>query len=144
MNKYLLLGLSVLIMILSGAIIYVSFMEYSNTNVLGAAISFSDVTPDQFNQALNSGEYKLLDVRTADEYNAGHIKNAHQSDYYQTESFSKYLDSLDKNAKYLVYCKTGKRSAAALQIMLQKGFTHAYDLSGGYNAWVAANLPVEK
>jgi len=144
MNKYLLLGLSVLVILLIGAIFFVSNMENSNTNVLGAVSAFSDLSPDQFNQALNSGKYTLIDVRTIDEYNAGHIKNAKQSDFYQTQAFSNYLDSLNKNANYLIYCRTGHRSASAMQIMQQKGFASVYDMAGGYNAWVANGLPVEK
>jgi len=144
MNKYFLLTLLVLILVLTGAIFHMSSMENSNTNVLGAVSVFSDITPEQFNQALNSGRFTLIDIRTIDEYNAGHLKNAKQSDYYQTQAFSNYLDSLDKNARYLIYCRTGKRSAASLQIMQEKGFTNVYDLAGGYNAWVSSNLPVEQ
>jgi rhodanese-related sulfurtransferase len=144
MNKYLLIVLLGLVIVLIGAIFFISHMENSNSNVLNSIAAFSDISPDQFNQALSSGQYQLIDVRTLDEYNGGHIKNAKQSDYYQTQVFSNFLDSLDKNGKYLVYCRAGNRSRETLAIMRQKGFKTVYDLAGGYNAWVSSNLPVEK
>jgi rhodanese-related sulfurtransferase len=144
MNKYLLLGLSVLVIALIGSIVYIQSMENQNTNVLGAVSVFSDISPEQFNQALSTGKYTLIDVRTVEEYSAGHLAKAEESDFYQTQQFSNFLDSLDKNGKYLVYCRTGIRSGKTLQIMQQKGFTTVYDLAGGYNAWVATGLPVKK
>lgn len=84
-----------------------------------------------------------MDIRTADEYNAGHLRGAKQIDYYQTQQFSDYLDSLDKNAKYLIYCRTGHRSSLALKIMQEKDFTNLMDLSGGITAWTSKGLPTE-
>jgi rhodanese-related sulfurtransferase len=144
MNKYLLVGLLVLIIALIGGIVYISSMGKSNTNVLGSVSSFSDLSPQQFSQDLNVGGYTLLDVRTIDEYNAGHIKGAKQEDFYQTQAFSNYLDTLNKNGKYLIYCRTGIRSAKAMQLMQDKGFANVHDLVGGYNAWVSSSLPTEQ
>jgi len=116
----------------------------TNNNVLGAVSPFTDLTPDQFNQMLGSGKYTLIDVRTLDEYNAGHLKNTKQTDYYKTNEFSSYLDSLDKKANYLIYCRTGHRSSEAMKIMQEKGFRNVYDMSGGYNAWLSNGFPIEK
>lgn len=138
MNKYLLVMLIGLIVFLIGAIVYISSM-----NKQPALKSFGDLTPQEFSKDLNAGGFTLLDVRTIDEYNSGHIKNAKQSDFYQTEQFSNFLDSLDKNEKYLIYCRTGVRSTKAMQEMQDKGFTNVHDLAGGYTAWTAAGLPIE-
>jgi len=102
---------------------------------------YQHVSPSDFNAALASGKYKLIDVRTLQEYNAGHIKGASQADYYQTKDFYAYLDNLNKNGNYLIYCRTGHRSEAVLQIMQEKGFTSVSDLDGGYNAWIGAGYP---
>lgn len=104
----------------------------------------SSLVPSQFQQAIDSGKYVLIDVRTADEYSAGHIKSAVQKDYYQTQVFSDFLDSLNKKAKYLIYCRTGRRSAEVLKLMQTKGFTNITDLLGGITAWTQANLPIIK
>jgi rhodanese-related sulfurtransferase len=144
MKKYLVLGLAALVILVGGAIVLMPTAGTSNNNVLGAVSSFSDLMPDQFNQAIKSGKFTLIDIRTVDEFNAGHIAGAKQADYYQTEAFSKYLDSLNKNANYLIYCHTGRRSGLTLTLMQQKGFKSVYDLQGGYAAWTAAGLPTEQ
>jgi rhodanese-related sulfurtransferase len=141
MNKYLLIGLTILVVILVGTITLLNLAEVQN---IVTASAFSDLTPVQFNQALNTGLYRLIDVRTLAEYKTGHIKGAKEEDFYQTAAFSKYLDSLDKNGKYLVYCHTGKRSGLTLGLMQQEGFKNVYDLAGGFSAWESSNLPVEK
>lgn len=125
-------------------VIVAAFSAGSIITSMGIKQSYKHLTPEQFKTNLSSGKYILLDVRTADEYSAGHLKNARQTDYYQTGQFSDYLDSLDKNAGYLIYCRTGIRSGKAMQIMQDKGFKDISDMTGGYNAWVAENLPVEK
>ncbi len=110
----------------------------SNTSAI------SSLPPQQFHQELTTNNATLIDIRTIDEYKAGHLQGAEQIDYYQTHFFDDYLDSLDKNKKYLIYCRSGNRTGKALAIMKQKGFTNVSDLAGGYNAWVTAGLPIEK
>ncbi len=143
MKKYIALALVVLVILITGVIIFMPSGGTSNTNVLGATSIYSHLSPDQFNQAINSGKYTLIDIRTIDEYNVGHIKNAKQNDYYQTQAFSDYLDTLNKKTNYLIYCHTGRRSGLALDIFKQKGFASVNDLEGGLNAWKAAGLPTE-
>ena len=138
MGKYLLIMLIALIIALIGAIVYISSM-----NKQPALKSFGNLTPEVFSFNLNAGGYALIDVRTVDEFKAGHIVNAKQADFNNSQEFSKYLASLDKNGKYLIYCRTGIRSAKAMQLMQDKGFTNVHDLVGGYTAWVSANLPTE-
>jgi rhodanese-related sulfurtransferase len=143
MNKYLLIGLIILVVVLAGSIFFISYKE----NQIASSekfISFVHLSPQDFNKALSGDGYTLIDVRTLVEYNAGHIKGAKEEDFYQTDTFSKYLDTLDKNGKYLIYCHTGKRSGLTLGLMQQKGFKNVYDLAGGFSAWESSNLPVEK
>ena len=114
-----------------------------NTSVMGVQSVFSGLTPQVFRQELQTGKYKLLDIRTIEEYKTGHLVNAEQIDFYQTKSFSEYLDKLDKNKKYLIYCRSGNRTSNTLKIMKQKGFTQVWELDGGYNAWIAQGLSIE-
>jgi rhodanese-related sulfurtransferase len=139
MNKYLLVGLLVLIIALVGGIVYISSMDKQPS-----LKSFGDLTTEVFSFDLNAGGYTLIDVRTVDEFKAGHIVNAKQADFNNSQEFSNYLASLDKNGKYLIYCRTGIRSAKAMQLMQDKGFTNVHDLVGGYNAWVSSSLPTEQ
>ena len=64
-------------------------------------------------------------------------------DYY-APAFKDKLSKLDKSAKYLIYCRSGKRSAAALKMMQDLGFSDIHDIAGGITAWQAAGLPVVK
>ena len=145
MKIFLALGVFAIIVLIFGISVF-SFEPNgkSKTNVLGTVSAFSHLDPGQFNQALDSGKYKLIDVRTLSEYNAGHLKNAKQADFYQTQKFSDYLDTLDKKMSYLIYCQTGRRSGETLKIMQSKRFISVSDISGGYNAWVTNGFPVEK
>lgn len=129
------------------AFVFGNFLTSSSTankpQVQGVSQEINSLPVAQFQQLFSTGNYTLLDIRTQEEYLAGHLPKSQQVDFYQTDSFSKFLDNLDKQAKYLIYCRSGNRSAKALTIMQAKGFTSVSDLSGGYNAWVNLNLPIE-
>lgn len=78
---------------------------------------------------------KIIDIRTSEEFLAGHIEKSANIDYYG--SFEEEIEKLDKNNKYLIYCKSGNRSGQALKIFEKLGFKEVYDLEGGYIAWTA-------
>ena len=85
----------------------------------------------------------ILDVRTASEFQAGHIEGALSIDV-NLPSFSEELEQLDRNATYLVYCRSGNRSRTALAIMEDLGFTHIYHLANGITEWERMGLPVSQ
>jgi len=106
-----------------------------------------DITPQeafaliQDNQ--NNPDFIILDVRTPEEFADGHIENAINLDYY-SETFGDELNKLDKNKTYLVYCRSGRRSRNALDIMEELNFREAYNMSGGIIEWKAEGLPTTK
>jgi len=79
-------------------------------------------------------EIKVLDVRTKDEYQRGHIEGAIRNNYFSTK-FRKRLRALDKSSTYLVHCKSGHRSSRVIKVMRKEGFHRIYHLDGGYDAW---------
>jgi phage shock protein E len=83
----------------------------------------------------------ILDVRTAEEFNAGHIKGAINIDIKQPDAFSK-IDKLDRNAKYIVHCRTNHRSKIATDHMVQSGFKTIYQMMDGIVGWNRNNFPV--
>lgn len=93
------------------------------------------ISQNKFQRLLKKNNTVLLDVRTADEYKAGHIPGAIQIDVMQPDDFKKKVSSLDKEKRYLIYCRSGKRSSNAKVVMKQLGFTRLYDLEGGINEW---------
>ncbi len=76
----------------------------------------------------------FIDVRTAQEYDAGHIPGAVLIDV-NSDSFDEMIKKLDKNAVYVVYCRSGIRSARASERMNSFGIKNVYNVSGGFGAW---------
>lgn len=79
----------------------------------------------------------IIDVRTADEFAAGHIENAINIDV-EDGNFDAGIADLDKTKTYAVYCHSGRRSLIAANTMADAGFTSIYNLDGGVGAWGAA------
>jgi Rhodanese-related sulfurtransferase len=80
-------------------------------------------------------DVQLVDVRTPEEYNAGHIDDAINFDLSNRAAFLKQIETMDKEQPVYVYCMIGSRSAYAAKILRSKGFTKIYDYSGGYDDW---------
>ncbi len=104
-------------------------------------ISYELMTAAQGKELIDSGvPLTIIDVRTPEEFAEGHIEGAVNSDI-EGGAFSGYIATLDKNATYVVYCRSGRRSALAAQAMSSAGFTQVYDI-GGLADWEAAGYPV--
>ncbi len=102
------------------------------------------LNPQAFAEQLKSGgDIVLLDVRTPEELQTGFIEGARNLDF-NSGGFESALDSLDHSKKYFVYCKIGKRSGKAKEMMKAKGFQNVTSMDGGLDAWVAAGLPVRR
>jgi rhodanese-related sulfurtransferase len=88
----------------------------------------------------NNNDFVILDVRTPDEFNSGHIAGAVNIDYYAAD-FKAQIAKLDKAKQYLIYCRTGVRAAASVQIMLDSGFKQTQNMAGGITKWLADGYP---
>ncbi len=87
-------------------------------------------------------EIVILDVRTPREYEAGHVAGAVNIDMTSAEFASK-ISELDKDKKYLIYCRTNRRSGKAIQVMEAAGFTNLVQMTDGFVGWSANGLPTE-
>lgn len=101
------------------------------------------VGPADFEKGISAAGVQVLDVRTAGEYQSGHIKNALQADWTNQQQFMDRINYVDKGKPVYVYCLAGGRSNAAAQWMRSNGFTTVVELQGGMNAWKRENKPVE-
>ena len=83
----------------------------------------------------------ILDVRSQDEYNEGHVPGAINVSYDNVEA---ELGQLTKyqNSKIVVYCRSGRRAGIAEQVLAKNGFTDLRHLTGDMNGWQAEKLPV--
>ena len=84
---------------------------------------------------------RLIDVRTPAEFAEGYVKGAVNIDVSAAD-FEAQIASLDKTASYNVYCRSGNRSATAVEIMRNAGFTNVTDLGAVQEAAEALSLPV--
>lgn len=107
-------------------------------------VSFIDVNVAEFQQLISKEGIQLVDVRTPEEYNAGHIKNAKSINFFDSDFKEQSTTILDKNKPVYLYCRSGGRSAKSAKIYKEAGFTKVYNLLGGFNAWSAKNLEIEK
>jgi len=97
---------------------------------------------NEFETKLSStGVKTVLDVRTREEYDQGHMADAQQIDFYKSD-FRQQLEKLDKNKPVFVYCAAGGRSSSASGMLAEMGFKQVYDLKGGLNAWKKAGKPI--
>jgi rhodanese-related sulfurtransferase len=102
------------------------------------------VTSAEVISILNSdNKVFVLDVRTAGEFNAGHVKDAIHIDINQSDALQK-IDKLDHNATYVVHCRTNHRSKIAVDHMVVSGFKHLYHMMDGFNGWSQNRLPTIK
>ena len=85
----------------------------------------------------------LLDVRTPEEYAEGHIPDAELLDF-KAPDFADKVEGLPKIATYLVYCRSGNRSAKAAVMLREKGFPEVLEIKGGMLEWQKEGLPVSK
>ncbi|MFM1857844.1 MAG: hypothetical protein RLZ05_904 [Bacteroidota bacterium] len=95
----------------------------------------SSLSPKQFDRYLKKPETVLIDVRTPVEWRAGKITGARLQNVLEVDSFKNALTNLDPKGEYLLYCRSGKRSQRALELMKESGFANVHDLAGGYLAW---------
>lgn len=105
---------------------------YTATGIAG---SFGDVTTKKASSMISSKKgLIILDVRTPEEYAKGHLVNARLMNYYE-KTFKDQLKTLPKDKTVLIYCKSGRRSAETLAMMKALGFSSAYNMLGGFDAW---------
>jgi len=94
-----------------------------------------------FSNKITESGVVILDVRTPGEFAEGYIEGARMIDF-QGGSFETEIESLDKNATYAVYCRSGNRSGQAVKIMQDAGFLNLFNLEGGVIDWANQGMPL--
>jgi phage shock protein E len=106
--------------------------------VLGAITGCSTATSEPIELAADT---IIIDVRTPQEFEAGHLDGAIILDL-NSGQFAQGLPTLDPEADYAVYCKTGNRSGQAVAMMNDAGFASVIDLGSIGNASTVTNIEV--
>ena len=101
------------------------------------------ISPQEIHDAVfDSQRHQLIDVRTLEEFNEGHVQNA-QNICVTDADFKEKISKLDKNEPVYLYCRSGKRSAKASEILKEMGFKEIYDMEGGFLEWQGQGLQTE-
>lgn len=83
---------------------------------------------------------QLVDVRTPEEFREGHLENALNIDW-QGGAFKEQISVLDKSKPVFVYCRSGRRSASAAEVLRENGFEKVYEMPGGMIEWRSEGFP---
>src|ERR1017187_5291593 len=109
--------------------------RHAGTGVTPAATTaFKNLSVEEFARMADDKRNVILDVRTAKEFEAGHLPGAMNLDV-NAPDFQEKAASLDKRKTYLVHCATGVRSAKACEKLGGLDFPRLYNLPGGFKAW---------
>jgi rhodanese-related sulfurtransferase len=101
----------------------------------------TNMNVSEFSAKIAEAGVVILDVRTPAEFAEGYIEGARLIDF-QSGNFENEIATLDKNATYAVYCRSGNRSGQAVKVMQDAGFTNVFNMNGGVIDWANAGLPL--
>ena len=104
-----------------------------DSNASGDKISVMKITAEEAKKEIDNGDVVILDVRTKEEYESGHIENSILIPVNEIEKEAEGILT-DKDQKILVYCRSGNRSSKAANSLAKMGYTKVYDF-GGINNW---------
>ena len=89
-----------------------------------------DISIDEFKEKFQEEQGVVIDVRTQEEYEEGHLVKTDKLLDFTNGEFQDSLSDLDKDKTYYLYCRTGNRSGQAARIMKSQGFENVYNVGG--------------
>ena len=116
----------------------------ANSSVEASNPILKDVSNDEFAALMASKEGALLlDVRTPEEWEEGHLEGAAHADYWGDEAaFEAAMNAIPRNRPVLVYCAGGGRSGLTAKELVAAGHQEVYNLEDGISGWEGQGLPV--
>lgn len=110
----------------------------------GKDAKYKNLTSGQFEQLIKDTNIQLVDVRTLAEHMEGHIPGSLNINVQDKEFASCVDDLLDKNRPIALYCRSGRRSRKAAELLIEKGYQKVYNLDKGILNWMEEGREVEK
>lgn len=105
----------------------------SNVDDLGVALEVADIISiDEFKTYTDRDDVQIVDVRSASEYKAGHVKG---SDHAFIGTLQENLDKISKDKQVIVYCQAGDRATIAYSLLKRNGFDNVKNYAGGMKEW---------
>lgn len=99
----------------------------------------NEISPSEAAPRTAAAYSQFIDVRTPEEYAAGH---AYRTRNIPLDSLGSNLDKIEKNEPVYLICATGRRSRKAAQALVDAGFPYVFNVTGGTEAWKTAGLPM--
>ena len=115
-------------------------MEQWNNKALPIT-DLDQMSVQELKAALPPRDLQVVDVRSPDEWQGGHVPGA---TYIFLPDLEQKAERLDKKKPVTVYCDSGYRASLAASLLRRKGFTQVHNVPGSWKAWLAAEYPVEK
>jgi rhodanese-related sulfurtransferase len=106
-----------------------------------AKARIDEITPENALAESEKGNVVFLDVREPNEWNLGHVPGAVHLPRGQIENRIEQL--VDRDARVIVYCGGGSRSALATDTLRQLGYDKASSMKAGFRGWVEAGGEIE-
>ena len=107
-------------------------------------VEYKNLTSAQFEELIKNPNVQLVDVRTLAEHMEGHIPGSLNINVKDEEGFPEAVDELlDKGREVAVYCRSGRRSRTAAELLVKKGFK-VYNLDKGILNWIEEGREVDK
>jgi glyoxylase-like metal-dependent hydrolase (beta-lactamase superfamily II)/rhodanese-related sulfurtransferase len=101
--------------------------------------TIAQITAGELDEQVKPSPMQVLDVRREGEWDAGHLENA---TWWPLDNFKVSPPELDHDAPVVVHCQGGYRSMIASSLLQRAGFQHVINLTGGFDAWRKAKLPI--
>ena len=101
---------------------------------------FKYISIEEFN-GFSDDEFELLDVRTLEEFQSGHILGAINIDFFSADFIDK-IKEFDTNLNLILYCRTDNRSSKSAKILADNNYKNIYVIKGGIEEWISQGNPV--
>lgn len=103
----------------------------------------SEISPEEAAKAAEAGKTLFIDVRDEEESRGGRVPNANRISRGTLESEIEEI-APESATPIVCYCGGGGRSTLAVESLQKMGYTNVRSIAGGFKAWQAAGLPVER
>jgi rhodanese-related sulfurtransferase len=112
-------------------------------NIFAGALGGSQIVSAEVTRLINHENAEILDIRSPEEFEKGHIINAVNIEVKTLGEREKELEKY-KDKTLIICCGQGHESVRIARSLKMKGFEKLYSLKGGITAWLNANLPLTK
>ena len=101
---------------------------------------FKYISVEEFD-SFSLDEFKLVDVRTLEEFESGHISSAINIDFFSADFIDK-IKEFDTSLNLILYCRTDNRSSKSAKILADNDFKNVYVITGGIEEWIGQGNPI--